>query len=316
MLQHVFLLLVVSQVEVDGQADGNPHGWDRRRRCDQQEYHPPCGPCEGVGGIPYGSENSEIELTTCQVVAKPDEVVDPVRPVWGTKWTLPLAYEILIGKMTDPACFQTFPGADSIGDLCYRKQTGSKVYDMYDSLAIREDLELHTPVGNITSTVIHQGKNFWVVNKLPWYAGGIHQCICTDIKENGVGEKVYYPVQYNWVDNMVFIGRELIGVEYLNNIQELDHWAFGPHHLWSEPETGNIIRMWQPFNGLQVYPTGVPEGSVDASLFTDLPPALCKKGGATMRIGCDDLGYPEAGEDTTTTVSPRNPVQGKDIRRA
>ena len=58
------------------------------------------------------------------------------------------------------------------------------------------------------------------------------------------------------------------------------------------------------------------EGSVDASLFTDLPPSLCKAGGALMRIGCDDLGYPEAGEDTTTTVSPRNPVQGKDIRRA
>lgn len=60
-----------------------------------------------------------------------------------------------------------------------------------------------------------------MVNKLPWYAGGIHQCICTTIRENGVGEKIYYPVQYNWVDNMVFIGRELIGVEYLNIVQEV-----------------------------------------------------------------------------------------------
>ena len=97
----------------------------------------------------------------------------------------------------------------------------------------------------------------------------------------------------------------------------MDHWAFGPHHLWSEPDTGNIIRMWQPFNGLQVYPGGVPEGSVDQSLFDDLPPPLCKAGGAIMRIGCDDEGYPETEEDTaTTTVSPRNPVQGKDIKRA
>ena len=40
--------------------------------------------------------------------------MDPVRPVWGTQWTLPLAYEILIGKKTDPACLQTFPGADSV----------------------------------------------------------------------------------------------------------------------------------------------------------------------------------------------------------
>ena len=42
-------------------------GWDRTRRCDQQDYDPPCGPCEGVGGIPTGSDNDEITLTTCQV---------------------------------------------------------------------------------------------------------------------------------------------------------------------------------------------------------------------------------------------------------
>ena len=95
----------------------------------------------------------------------------------------------------------------------------------------------------------------------------------------------------------------------------MDHWAFGPHHLWSEPDTGNIIRMWQPFNGLNVYPSGVPQSSVDHSLFADLPPPLCRAGGALMRIGCDDEGYP-TGEDTTTTPSPRDPVQGKDIRRA
>jgi hypothetical protein len=37
----------------------------------------------------------------------------------------------------------------------------------------------------------------------------------------------------------------------------MNHWAFGPHHMWTEVETGDIIRMWQPFNGLQVYPGGV-----------------------------------------------------------
>ena len=66
-----------------------------------------------------------------------------------------------------------------------------------------------------------QGTNFWVVNKLPWYVGGIHQCICTDIKENGIGDTLYYPVQYNWVEKMVHIGREIIGVEYLNVEKEV-----------------------------------------------------------------------------------------------
>ena len=119
---------------VSAQADGNPHvsiknirkcfinigfklniqNWDRARRCDQQDYDPPCGPCEGIGGIPWGSDNDQIDLTTCSVVSGPDEVEDPLRPVWGTQWTLPIAYEILIGKKTDPFCFTSFPGADSV----------------------------------------------------------------------------------------------------------------------------------------------------------------------------------------------------------
>ena len=47
-------------------------------------------------------------------------------------------------------------------------------------------------------------------------------------------------------------------MEYLSAVEgeltdvELDHWAYGPHHLWSYPENGQILRMWQPFNGLQV----------------------------------------------------------------
>lgn len=69
--------------------------------------------------------------------------------------------------------------------------------------------------------------------------------------------QVFYPVQYNWVKKMVYIGREMLGIEFLNKVAELDHWAFGPHHLWTYPDTGNIVRMWQPFNGLQIYPAGV-----------------------------------------------------------
>merc|ERR1711936_1306126 len=176
-----------------GQADGNPHDWDKIRRCDQQDYDPPCGPCEGVGGIPTGSTNNQITLTTCSIVGAPQDLPTPHPVVWGTQWTLPIAYEILIGQKNDPFCFQTFPGPNSVGELCYRKQTGSKYYDMVDNRAFREDLELETPVGNMTSIVIHQGKYFWVVNHLPWYAGGVHQCVCTDIKEGGAGDAVYYP---------------------------------------------------------------------------------------------------------------------------
>ena len=76
-------------------------------------------------------------------------------------------------------------------------------------------------------------------------------------------------------------------------------FRYGPHHIWTVPDSGKILRMWQPFNGLQVrkkivqkpqnivflfiffqvFPFGTGETQVDASNFTDAPPALCKKKG-------------------------------------
>ena len=40
----------------------------------------------------------------------------------------------------------------------------------------------------------------------------------------------------------VFVRREIIGIEYLNEVREMNHWAFGPHHMWTDIVTGNIIR--------------------------------------------------------------------------
>ncbi len=36
------------------QSDGNPWKWGRERRCDTTDYDPPCGLCEGVGGMVWG----------------------------------------------------------------------------------------------------------------------------------------------------------------------------------------------------------------------------------------------------------------------
>ena len=49
-----------------------------------------------------------------------------------------------------------------------------------------------------------------------------------------------------WGDNYVVIivsmFREIIGIEYLNEVREMNHWAFGPHHMWTDIVTGDIIR--------------------------------------------------------------------------
>jgi len=52
------------------QTDGNPHKWDRQRRCDTDGYNPPCGLCEGIGGIPTSDKNSDIQLTKCTPIAE------------------------------------------------------------------------------------------------------------------------------------------------------------------------------------------------------------------------------------------------------
>jgi len=286
------------------QSDGNPNGWDRRRRCDLFDYDPPCGICEGYGGIPYGDENDQIDLSRCTPVAAADEV-DPetlVRPVWGSRWTLPEAREILIGPKNDEFCFVVFPGDDSVGPLCYVPQSGSKYYDMEVNKAFRQEIIVESPIINqdIETTVMHQGPTMWIVNKFGWIGNGnIDQCVCVTIREGGNSSNPnpIYPINPSWVDNLVYIGREVIGVEYLSDDLtdvELDHWAFGPHHLWSYPENGQILRMWQPFNGLQVYRDGVNPGEVDEGLFDPIPPQKCVKGlgSATFRVGCDDEGYP------------------------
>ena len=108
--------------------------------------------------------------------------------------------------------------------------------------------------------VTHKDLNFWIVNHIPIGEGAnseklyVDQCVCTNIEN---GPDFMYPVNPLWVENLVYVGRERLGVEFIEQVVELDHWAYGPHHAWTYPETGQLLRMWQPFNGLQVYPDGV-----------------------------------------------------------
>jgi hypothetical protein len=128
MLPLLFALLLPAATAQQGQgADGNPHAWDRIRRCDQIDYSPKCGICEGIGGIPFGDENKDIHLTSCVPIST--NVTDPVHPIWGSQFTAEHYNEVLIGPKTDPFCFNSFPSNSSIGKLCYRADSGRQVYD-------------------------------------------------------------------------------------------------------------------------------------------------------------------------------------------
>merc|ERR1711990_714330 len=189
-----------------------------------------------------------------------------------------------------------------------------QTYDMTPggAKALRDDLTLFSSVGHIKSTVIAQGLNLWIVNQFPWYAAGTHQCICTNVHQGSDPTSPFlYPIQYNWTQNMHYIAREKIGVEYMNEVMTLDHWAYGPHHVWSVPETGKTVRMWQPYNGLQTFPNGTDSAEgLDPTVFEDIPPALCKKvGGAAFRIKCTDDGLPQ---NSTTLEAHKKKLQTMD----
>ena len=152
---------------------------------------------------------------------------------------------------------------------------------MEENMIFRQDMEVQTLTGNITEVVseneiylnlqnrkkkctffphlqaVHQGPNFWVVLDLAYTPSGVTQCVCVDIVSPDDGVTRIGPVEPTWVDNLVYVGREYLYVEFIDEERLVDHWIYGPHHAWTVPENGDILRMWQPFNGFQVYPTSV-----------------------------------------------------------
>jgi len=279
-----------------GPDDGNPHGWDRKRRCDQDYKDPPCGMCEGIGGVAWSDKNDDIHLTTCTPLLKPDEVnmSTVARPIYPKAFTSTKYKDVLIGQKTDPFCFKFFPGPDSLGALCYRAEDGIVKYYDIEREAVRTDYNVRmngvfSLFGNITSSVTHVGKYMWIINKL-W--AGIEQCICTDPGRNHCTQAPNcssYVWHYNFAETAQYLGRERIGVEWLGEM-DLDHFIIWAHHIWTDPKSGRLVREWKPWNGLQIYdPSGWKDTVEDPSVF-NVPPAACKKGGAQFRINCDDEG--------------------------
>jgi len=315
------LMLALGQ-QAAAQDDRNPHGWDRKRRCDHAGYFPKCGPCEGIGGITTSDVADQISIPSCAILKtdKPGK-----RPVWGADFTETMSHEILIGKKTDPACFQAFPGNVSTGDNCYKPQDCKLTVDFKHKNAMKIEANQAGNawgiVGNVSSVIYHQGQNMWITNHLPL---GITQTICTGPREGGDKAKPpIYPVQYNWVDNLFFVGTERLVVEYGVGWKVLDHWAFGPHHAWTDPTTGLIVRMWQPFNGLQIFEPGTFHEGHDPAAFAELsadgkaaPKGAQKVGGSTFRIKCTDDGFPQPPTQQVDSPAAAPGAAVADLQRA
>lgn len=230
-------------------GQSNPHGWDRLRRCDAT-YSPPCGACEGIGGIP--ESDTEITLAGCRLVS-----VDPspIWPLWPSCFNVSY-FEVLIGQKRDPLCAVVFAGNSSRGPLCYRRQKGRQYYLASEASDPLVRLEIEYSIGpvGLASVVTHQGSNMTIATRWRRWSGAR---FCTKVtpREGGKGRPVG-PLRPNWTSILSFVATEMLEVE-LVGWRVLNHFAWGPHHVWALPSSGTIMRMWQPYNGLEVFPEGL-----------------------------------------------------------
>jgi hypothetical protein len=242
-------------------CDGNPHGWGRLRRCDQ--FNAACPDvswqtpklCEGIGGLANSDDATNADsfnATTCTPIATPEQLqasgLKPVSPVWPETFINTGFYEEQIFVHRDPFCLAQIPAMVSNGTHCFKRQQGTFNYD-YSQHSLRIDyFEAATiilPKVNMTEQFYHIPDGTVHPNIGKYGPLGTPACPCIDL---GVG-----PVKPDWAGDALYLGRERLGVEFLWEEFEVDHFVKGPHHVWSDVATGQVIRMYQPFNGLEVF---------------------------------------------------------------
>ena len=126
-----------------------------------------------------------------------------------------------------------------------------------------------------------------------------------------------FPVIYNWTDNLNYLARERLEIEYGVGEMDVDHWTFGPHHAWTAVGSNKIVRMWQPYNGYELFePGSFTDDVADQDSFGEFPPAMCRKGGALARIDCKDDGYPVIKDDSFAVPDMSPEPEVSDLRRA
>jgi len=294
-----------------GPDDGNPKHWDIKRRCDQDQM-PRCQLCQGIGGKAWSDKNSDIDLTPCTPIANASDI-DPktvTPPLYPKQFTVRRKdgkqggySDTLIGWKTDPFCFGFFPQNDSIKPLCYRSEDSTVKYYDIEREAERIEYLIHNSgvfghLPNTTSTILMVKDTMWIQNNL-W---GLDQCICANPSGNHCEKPPCKSYVHRWdtFATAQHLGREKIGVEWIQDhgtgnsskVMELDHFILWSHHVWTDPVSKRLVRAWKPFNGLQNYDPEAWTDSVENpdKVFESPPPMCRKKGGAHIRIHCDDDG--------------------------
>ena len=255
-------LLAASVPVVVSVCDGNPHKWGRIRRCDQYDPQCPefsvnCTTCEGIGGIPHSDKPSDFIPVKCKSVytaaqLKKEGKPAPTPPSFPEQFVNNGFFEVQIFVKRDPLCLAQIPSMVSNGTHCYKPQEGVFNYDANQSALRIDYLKSRTPIPFTNMTEHFHHIDNCVYPEITRYGGlpKIPVCPCINV---GIG-----PVSANWASDAQYVGRELLSVEFLTSgkdgdMMEVDHWVKGPHHVWEDVKTKQTARLWQPFNGLEVF---------------------------------------------------------------
>lgn len=92
--------------------------------------------------------------------------------------------------------------------------------------------------GNMTEYFYHLADGTVHPNIVKYSGLPTPACPCIRL---GVG-----PVSPDWAADAIYVGRERLAVEFLWAEYEVDHFVKGPHHVWSDVATGNVVRSHSP----------------------------------------------------------------------
>lgn len=252
-------------------CDGNPHSWGRQRRCDA--YNPDCPAadwglnctvCEGIGGIPSSDDPDGFVAATCVPLAAPKTLPSP--PAWPKVFTNGRFWEVQVFVKHDPFCLAQIPAMVSNGTHCFKRQQGTFTFNETAARLRIDYVQAETTVHGVNETehFFHEGTRVHPqitrLGGLTLPAGGI--CPCIDV---GAGIVVAA-----WAHDAAYVGRERLFVEFLEKNFTVDHWVKGPHHVWADVATKQVVRLWQPWNGLEVFDptaydvtTAIPESVLE-----------------------------------------------------
>lgn len=281
-------------------------GWNRQRRCDQN-YDPPCGPCEGLGGPYWGDKLSDFKPTTCQLVKAAADVPEAERilPAFPESFIVhQLGSDRLIrtqnggGKLAFYSQIRSSLWYDSPADADVAKLRHDTYYDdrLYSWLDNGLVTEVHLQTKeqrrqNITGPMISLLHGLLPLGK---YFGGC-TCLADPVGVPVLGARLFDGQFGSFTMGATYLGRINLGVEYLvdgtySKVKPMvvDHYMKWFLHLFmdadpSSPTYKQPVRFYGPYSGFAVY-TNVTAAKPPAEVWED---ACVENGwGTPERVNC------------------------------